>query len=148
MVTTPQIALLIDASLLPTSHNIPPERPPRTRRSARFPRPGKPFSSACIRVLTAIAGPGPRPCDKFKQRPHKRLTQKCVELMCISAIVFPNSTTQYTLTSGSSALGWTARKPLSLRRKISWPFNRLGSSYMLVMLGDADDRHWHGHHKH
>ncbi|KZP30307.1 hypothetical protein FIBSPDRAFT_917134 [Athelia psychrophila] len=34
---------------------------------------------------------------------------KCVELMCISATVFPNSTTQYTLTSsGSSALGWIA----------------------------------------
>ncbi|KZP28230.1 hypothetical protein FIBSPDRAFT_927663 [Athelia psychrophila] len=34
---------------------------------------------------------------------------QCVDLMCISAIVFPNSTTQYTLTSsGSASLGWIA----------------------------------------
>ncbi|KZP07363.1 CBD9-like protein [Athelia psychrophila] len=34
---------------------------------------------------------------------------KCVKLMCISATVFPNSTTQYTLSStGSSSLGWIA----------------------------------------
>ncbi|KAF7974921.1 hypothetical protein HWV62_10953 [Athelia sp. TMB] len=34
---------------------------------------------------------------------------KCVDLMCIAAVVFPNATTQYTLSStGSSSLGWIA----------------------------------------